>query len=87
MVKIVSYFMAISLIIASNKGLFSLQRVHVWKETDSNVNRNLHCFSLSISSCFKLISMISLYLMSALNDFVGIQGRAVSIDRNDRVKN
>ena len=45
MVKIIYLFHPISLIIAGNKGLI----VHILKETDKHVNRNLHCFSHALN--------------------------------------
>ena len=61
--------------------------MHVWKETDlKSIETEIYFVSLSISSCFKRTSVISLYLMSALNDLFGIQSWAVSFDRDDWVK-
>ena len=81
MVKIVYLFHAGSLITAGNKDLI----VHVWKETDKHVNRNLHCFSLSIYLCFKLITNFTVPYASV--ERLVWHPTLSCLHRDDKVKN
>ena len=66
-----TYFTARSLIIAGNKGLYSLHIVHIWKETDKHVKTEIYIASLfpfphALYLFVWLIYVIPLYLMSMI---------------------